>query len=91
MSVTGIGLTAIPLSTATACGLSVSSKVFNEIITIKNSKYKKQIEKDQQTITFFDALYRKSLQDNVIVTIEHESLCNIFTKYVDETKNESFL
>ena len=36
-------------------------------------------------------LYRKSLQDNVIDKNEYESLCNIFTKYVDENKNESFL
>ena len=35
--------------------------------------------------------YRKSLQDNLIDKTEYESLCNIFTKYVDENKNESFL
>ena len=35
-------------------------------------------------------LYRKSLQDNVIDKTENESLCNIFTKFVDETRNESF-
>ena len=34
---------------------------------------------------------KKSLQDNVIDKSEFESLCNIFTKYVDETKNEFFL
>ena len=35
--------------------------------------------------------YRKSLQDNIIDKTEYESLCNIFTKYVDENKNGSFL
>ena len=34
--------------------------------------------------------YRKSLQDNIIDKTEYDSLCNIFTKYVDENKNESF-
>ena len=39
----------------------------------------------------FDKLHRKSLQGNVIDKNGYESVCNIFTKYVDETKNESFL
>ena len=42
----------------------------------KYNKYKKQYEKDQQTIKSFDNLYRKSLQDNVIEKSEDESLCN---------------
>ena len=57
----------------------------------KNKKYKKQYERDQQTIKSFAKLYRKSLKDFIIDKSEYESLCNIFTKYVDETKNESFL
>ena len=57
----------------------------------KQNKYKKLSEKDQQTIKYFDKLYRKSLQDNMIDKNEYESLCNNFTKIVDETKNESFL
>ena len=56
----------------------------------KYNKYKKQYEKHQQTIKSFDKLYRKSLQDNVIEKSEYESLCNKFTKYVDEIKTESF-
>ena len=91
LSLTGIGLIAIPISTATACGLSISNKVINEIIINKYKKFKKQYEKDQQTSKSFDKLYRKTLQDNVIDENEYESLCNSFTKYVDETKNESFL
>ena len=57
----------------------------------KNNKYKKQYEKDQQTIKYFDKLCRKSLQDNIIDKTEYECLCNIFTKYIDENKNGSFL
>ena len=57
----------------------------------KNNKYKKQYKRDQQTIKSFGKLHRKSLEDNVIDKNEYESLCKIFTKYVDETKNESFL
>ena len=91
LSLTGICLIAIPISTATACGLSIGNKVLYEIIINKYNNYKKLYERDQNTIKSFDKLYRKSLQDNVIDKTEYESLCNIFTKYVDENKNESFL
>ena len=91
LSLTGIGLIVIPISTATACGLSIGNKVLYEIILNKYNKHKKLYERDQQTIKSFDKLYRKSLQDNVIDKTEYESLCNVFTKYVDENKNESFL
>ena len=53
--------------------------------------YTKKYEKDHQANKSFEKFYRKSLQDNVIDKNEYESLCNIFTKYLDETKNESFL
>ena len=86
MSLTAIGLIAIPMSTATACGLSIGNKVVYEIIRNKYNKYKKQLEKDQQTIKSFDKLYRKSSRDNLIDKKAFESLCNNFTKYVDETK-----
>ena len=91
LSLIGIGLIAIPISTATACGLSIGKKVINELLINKNNKYKKQYEKDQQTIKSFDKLYRKSLQDNVIDENEYESLFIIFIKYVVEIKNEFFL
>ena len=81
LSLTGIGLIAIPISTATTCGLSIGNKVLYEIIINKYNKYKKIYERDQNTIKSFDKLYRKSLQDNVIDKNEYESLCNIFTKY----------
>ena len=91
LSLTGISLIVIPISTATASGLSIGKKVLYEILINNNNKYKKLYGKDQQTIKSFDKLYRKSLQDNVIDKTEFESLCNIFTKYVDENKNDSFL
>ena len=91
LSITGIGLIVLPISASIACGLSLGNKVLHKLIINKYNKYKKQYERDQNTIKSFDKLYRKSLQDNVIDKHEYESLCNIFTKYVDENKNESFL
>ena len=90
-SLTGIGLIVIPISTATACGLSIGNKVLYEIIINKYNKYKKLYGRDQQTTKPFDKLYRKSSQNNVIDKTEYDSLCNIFTNYVDENENESFL
>ena len=81
----------IPISTASACVLSIGNKLIYEIIINKYNKYKKQYEKDQETIKSFDKLYRKSLQDNIIDKTEYENLCNNFTQYVDENKNKSFL
>ena len=91
LSLTGIGLIVIPISTATACGLSIGFKVLYEIIINKYNNNKKQNERDQQTIKSFDKLYRKLLQDNVIDKNDYDCLCNFFTKYVDENKNESLL
>ena len=91
LSVTGIGLIVLPISAGIACALSLGNKILHKIIINKYNKYKKQYEKDQNTIKSFDKLYRKSLQDNVIDKTEYESLCNIFTKYVDQNNNESFL
>ena len=91
LSITGVGLIVLPISAGIACTLSLGNKILHEIIVNKYNKYKKQYERDQNTIKFFDKLYRKSLQDNLIDENEYESFCNIFTKYVDENKNESFL
>ena len=91
LSFTGIGLIVLPISAGVACALSLGNKILHKISINKYNKYKKQYERDQNTIKSFDKLYRKSLQDNVIDKNEYESLCNIFTKYIDENKNESFL
>ena len=91
LSITGIGLNILPISAGIACALSLGNKILHKLIINKYNKYKKQYERDQNTIKSFDKLYRKSLQNNVIDKTEYESLCNIFTKYVDENKNESFL
>ena len=92
LSVTGIGLFVLPLSAGIACGLSLGNKILHKLIINKYKKYKKQYERDQNTIKSFDKLYRKSLKDNIIIDkTEYENLCNIFTRYVDENKNESFL
>ena len=91
LSVIGIGLVVLPISAGIACGLSLGNKILHKLIINKYNKYKKQYERDQNTIKSFDKLYRKSLHDNVIDKSEYENLCNIFTRYVDENKNESFL
>ena len=91
LSITGIGLIILPISAGIACTLSLGNKVLHKLILNKDNKYKKQYERDQLTIKSFDKLYRKSLQDNVIDKNEYESHCNIFTKYINENKNESFL
>ena len=81
----------LPISAGIACTLSIGNKVLHKIIINKYNKYKKQYERYQNTIKSFDKIYRKSLQDNIIDKTEYDCLCNIFTKYVDENKNESFL
>ena len=91
LSITGIGLIILPISVGVACTLSLGNKILHKLIINKYNKYKKQYVRDQKTIKSFDKLYRKSLQDNIIDKTEYESLCNIFTKYVDENKNDSFL
>ena len=88
LSLTGIGLLAIPISTATACWLLIGNKVIHETIINKCIIYEKQYERDQQTIKSFDNFYWKSLQDNLIGKTEYDSLCINFTKYVDEIENE---
>ena len=81
----------ILISIRKACGLTIGNKVKYEIVMQKYNKYKIQLQKDQQTIKYFDNLYRKSLQDHLTEKSESETLCFIFTKYLNETKNESFL
>ena len=81
----------MPVAAGAGCGLSLGIKLLHKLIINKYNKHKKQYGKDQQTIKSFDKLYRKSLQDNVIDKTEYDSLCKIFTRYVDENKNESFL
>ena len=91
LSITGIGLIVLPISAGIACTLSLGNKILHKLIINKYNKDKKQYERDQNTIKSFDKIYRKSLQDNITDKTEYDSLCNLFTKYVDENKNESFL
>ena len=91
LSVTGVGLIILPISAGIACSLSLGNKILHKLIINKYNKFKKQYERDQNTIKSFDKLYIKSLQDNIIDKTEYENLCKIFTKYVDENKNGSFL
>ena len=78
LSITGIGLNFLPISADIACTLSLGNKVLHKLIINKYNKYKKQYERDQQTTTSFDKLYRKASQDNIVDKKEYESLCNFF-------------
>ena len=90
LSITDIALIILPITAGSVCTLSLGNKVLHKYTINRYNKYKKQYEKDQQTKKTFDRRYRNSLQDNIIDKNEYESLCNSFTKYVDEVKNESF-
>ena len=90
LSVTGVGLIVLPVSAGIACTLSLTNKVLHKIITNKYNKYKKQLEKYEQTFMFFSKVYRKYLQDKTIDKTEYESLCNFFKNYIDKTKKEFF-
>ena len=73
--VTGVGLIILPISAGIACTLKLGNKILHKLILNKYNKYKKQYERDQNTIKSFDKLYRKSLQDNIIDKTEYENLC----------------
>ena len=73
LSITGVGLIILPISAGIACGLSLGNELLHKLIINKYNKYKKQYERDQNTIKSFDKLYRKSLQDNVIDKTEYDS------------------
>ena len=64
----------LPISAGIACDLSLGNKVLHKGIINKYNKYKKQYEKDQQTIKSLDKFYRKSLQDNLTDRNEYASL-----------------
>ena len=72
LSLPGIGLIATAKLASTICGLSIGNKLLYELIISKNNGYKKQYEKDQQTINSIDKLCRKPLQDNIIDKIEYK-------------------
>ena len=56
LSITGIGLIILPISAGIACTLSLGNKLLHKIVINKYNKYKKQYERDQQTIKSFDKL-----------------------------------
>ena len=91
LAITGNGLNILPISAGIACALSIGNEVLHKLIINKDNKNIKHYEKDQQTTKSFDNSFRKSIQDNLIDRNECESLCNNFTEFLDESKNESFL
>ena len=65
LSITDVGLIILPISAVFARTLSLGNTVLHKLIINKDNEFKKQYERDQQTIKSFDNLYRKSLQDNI--------------------------
>ena len=59
LSITGVGLILLPISAGIACGLSLGNKILHKLFINNYNKYKKQYERDQQTIKSVDKLYRK--------------------------------
>ena len=53
LSLTGIGLIVIPLSTSIARGLTISNKVIYEIVMRKYNRYKNQFEKESKNYQIF--------------------------------------
>ena len=87
LTLTGIGLMVILISNGIASRLPIGIKVIYDIIIKNYNKYKKQFEKDQQTIKSFDNLYKKSLQDKIINKIEYERVFHNFNNYCDDIKS----
>ena len=61
------------------------------MIINKYNKYQNLYRKDLKTKKSFDKLYKKSLEENLINGNDYKPLFNIFTKFMDETKNKAFL
>ena len=81
LSTSSCGLILLPKCAGISCGSSLGTKLLYKIVLKKSSKYK---ELNELTFKSFENLYRKSLQDNEIGKNEYESLCDNFTKYLDE-------
>ena len=56
LSITSFALIVVPISAGVACALSLGEIVIHKIILKKYNKYKKQYEKEQQTIKSLDKL-----------------------------------
>ena len=91
LSVTDVGLIVVPNAAGFACALSLGNNVLHEVIKNVYNMYKKQFEKDQQTIKSCDKLNKRSLQENFTDKNKYESPCNIFNKEVDEKKTNPLL
>ena len=86
----GVGLIVVPISSGVACAPSLGNKALIEKI-IKNLICTKNNMKRIHKLISFDKFCRKLIQDILKDKNEHEALCNVFNKYVDEKKVESSL
>ena len=78
LSLTGIGLILIPVSTATTCGLSIGNKVINEIITQKKNKYKNKMKKIDKLSNFL-INYTENLCSTTWLTKMNMNICVKFS------------
>ena len=66
LSLTGFRLIVTRISSGIPCGLTISNKVWCEVVLQKYITYKKQYVKDQKVFKSFDKLNCKNLQDDLI-------------------------
>ena len=90
LSVTGIVLIVIPISTGTVYGLSCSNTVIFGIILQKCSKQIRHYQRAQQTMISFDKFHKRCLQYNITDKEEYESLSIFFTKTILKSKTIHF-
>ena len=65
LSITGVASNIPPISAGIVWGSSLGDKVKFETVIQKYNKYRKQCQKDQQTINSFDELYRETFNINL--------------------------
>ena len=75
---TGFGLTLITITTWVASASALRNEVLRKIISKKSSKYKKQPDRAQQTISSFDSFLNKSSQGQLIDRKDNESVFSFF-------------
>ena len=90
LSLKRIGLIVTPISTASACALSIGSKVVYEI-ALKNIINTENNTSQSKKLLNRSIICTKKLQDSLIDRNEYDSQCNVFTRHVDETNNDFFI
>ena len=87
---TDVGSIEILTSVGIVCAPTLGNKALLKIILKKHYKYKRQFEKDQQSIKSFGEQYKKNLQDILIDRSEYDALSNVSNNSVVKNKNDFF-